>query len=145
MKGEKKLQKDLQYSIGSMFHGNSYIRVSHPDQYEQRGIPDLLGHIFGIHIEIELKVHPNRPSGSQVEQMRRVNESGGYACVILYWPKRKEYYLVEKDNISEFSYRKRESWVRLPHANIDGRVIINLTYLYCAMVQKLESRYANKS
>lgn len=143
---EKQLQKDLQYSLGCSFAGNHYIRVTHPDQYEESGKPDLIGHIFGVHVEIELKVDSNRPSASQKEQIRRVSESGGFACVIVHHRKDGEYYIVTPKNVEDFTYRgRKEKWTRIPHGKVmvlgKERVVLNLNGLYTIMTQRLKEIY----
>ena len=144
---EKRLQKDFQYSLGCAFPGTHYIRVTHPDVYEESGKPDMVGHIFGMHIEIELKVDGNYPSPNQREQLRRVNESGGFGCVLIHHRKDKKYYLIHGDNITNFSYRdrKKEKWVELTHSIVstpDGnRTVINLNNLHMIMLHRLTEKF----
>jgi penicillin-binding protein-related factor A (putative recombinase) len=139
---EKRLQRDLQFSIDNAFPGNHYIRVTHPDEYEQQGIPDLVGHICGLHFECELKVDSNRPSPSQLTQLRRVNESGGLGCIILHHRKDEKYYLIIPPYIQSFSYRERANWIVLPHGMFltptEGqRVHINLLTLRLLIFEKI--------
>ncbi len=147
MQNEKRLQKDLQYSLGCAFKGHHYIRVTHPDMYEESGKPDLIGHIYGMHVEIELKVSPNRPSDMQKEQIHRVSTTGGFACVIVWHKKDDIYYLVPPENVADFSYRDRKKlWWRLKHAEVSlpegKRRVINLSKLYIEMTSRLQERYS---
>lgn len=50
--------------------------------YTKRGIPDILACVNGYFLGLELKAPRGRPSEVQLWTIRRINRSGGYACVL---------------------------------------------------------------
>ncbi len=53
----------------------------HGGQYQQSGIPDLIGHIQGVFVGIELKIGNNRPTQLQSHMINTILDTGGYACI----------------------------------------------------------------
>jgi hypothetical protein len=110
---EKHLEEIFIGSVRRLYREHAYLRKTHPDKFEGKGKPDYVGHIYGVHVEIELKVEPNRPSKEQKSEIRQVTSSGGFAAVLI-WAK-GSFYIVYNEHVETFSYRDRTHWQLLPH------------------------------
>lgn len=83
MKGpETRLRLKIQKGLQSEYPG-SYWRKIHGNQFQNRGIPDLLGSVLGVFIALEIK----RPRGKgataiQKFEIHQIRKSYGYAWVV---------------------------------------------------------------
>jgi len=118
---EARLDSLVKRSIAAAYPGHAYIRKTHPDVYEESGKPDFVGHIMGIHIEIEDKVSANYISGKQKAQISHVNKTGGFAIAMIHDRKDDTYWMVMPDAVQSFSYKNREGWVKLSLIEYEGR------------------------
>lgn len=77
----------------------------------QNGMPDLVGHLYGFHIEVEDKKYPNRPTTEQYARLRRVNSSGGYGAMCVM--KGEQVWWVPDTYITSraFSWAETHFWV----------------------------------
>lgn len=101
-------------------YGDRYwLRKTHMDQYTGSGTGDFVGHIQGKHVEIEMKVKPNRPSPEQIKSLNNVRRTGGFAACVIYTPECS--YLVLPEQCNPFSYRDSARWLPLPHYSIPTR------------------------
>lgn len=48
----------------------------------KKGIPDILACVNGYFLGIEVKAPDNKPSELQLYNIRKIKESGGFACVV---------------------------------------------------------------
>ena len=111
-----------------------YIRDENGKQLAlQNGLPDLVGHIEGLHVEIEDKKFPNRPTAQQYARLRRVNATGGLAAMIVLDPKGEVWWVppIYIQNF-DFSWKDKPSWTKL--GTITG---INMMQL---LVESIERR-----
>jgi len=101
------------------------------------GRPDLVGHIYGLHVEIELKAG-EYPTDHQKREIRQVRQSGALAFMIVHKrtgdQKSRGYYIVMPEAVDMFSYRTRLGWIPLQlitYTGSDGKdkSILNLTIL----------------
>lgn len=60
--------------------------------YTRRGVPDILASVDGFFIGIEVKADNGRPSELQIDNIREIRASGGYAWIVYPsgWPELKE-------------------------------------------------------
>lgn len=60
--------------------------------FTRRGVPDILASVGGKFVAIEVKADNGRPSDLQLDNIREIRESGGFAWVVYPsgWPKLKE-------------------------------------------------------
>lgn len=119
---EARFQKLVNRSLRSAFMDHIHIRDTNPEMKVISGVsirgdmnkgqPDIVGHIFGLHVEFELKVSNNYPTEEQKIQIAKVNRTGGIACVLVHVRGQEDkYYMVL--NVDGFSYRTRDGWIEL--------------------------------
>ena len=144
---ERVLDKTLRSSLAQAY-GDQYLirKVSAESQFTQggkrigadKGAPDFAGHIWGLHVEIEDKVHPNRPHAEQIAQLDKVNRTGGIGVIVVYLPKEKTYWMIHGSTIKDFSYRDRTGWFPLPVLNTPGKTVyLDMTALTCLLQVKM--------
>jgi hypothetical protein len=140
---EARLQKLVNRSLQSQFKGRCHVRDTNPEMVRvgqqamrgatNKGRPDIVGHIYGLHIEIELKVSNNYPTSEQKLEIRRVNRTGAIAVVIVHVRSKDKYYLVLGPSVERFSYKSRDGWVLLPkftdHKDTEFLLLEPLNYL----------------
>lgn len=66
-------------------HGCWYVKYWGGGGYTRAGVPDLLVCCAGVFIAVELKSSRGRPSGLQIRELRRIQNTGGIA--VLLYPK----------------------------------------------------------
>lgn len=77
-------EKNFQNYVKSFLKDNNcYTIVTHGDGLSKRGIPDIITCYNGCFLGIELKANNGRPSALQLENLRQINNSGGYG-ILLY-------------------------------------------------------------
>jgi hypothetical protein len=142
-KREKDIEPVVQSSLRYHFPGKAFVYKTHPDGYEGKGKPDLIGSLLSIYVGIELKRSPGRPSGHQKEWLRNINDAGGLGVVILWHEADECFYLVPPGEISGFSYRKRlTKWQVLRHVAFKGRVLMDLRPLRAYLYTRLSQSFA---
>ena len=152
---EAELQKLVNRSIKTAFAGKCHIRDTNPELVradgpagqqqiagsKNKGRPDIVGHIYGLHIEIELKVSTRYPTQEQKREIKKVQETGGIACLIVHHRSENKYYLVLGNDIHNFSYKIREEWIELKKFKLpDGNEVLSmesLNYLIVGHVANL--------
>lgn len=82
----KDLEAVVLSSVKQEFSPIARLRKTHPDQYEGGGIPDLEGHILGMHVGIELKFGEDRLSPKQLSTLIFLQQSQGLAMLWRYVP-----------------------------------------------------------
>lgn len=60
--------------------------------YTKRGVPDILASVNGFFVGIEVKADNGRPSDLQLQNIKEIRNSGGFAWVVYPsgWPELKE-------------------------------------------------------
>lgn len=142
---ERRFQVIVNRSIRQTFSGHCHIRDTDPEMTvvggrssRNIGRPDIVGHVFGAHLEVELKVYPNRPTAEQKSEIRKVIETGGLAFVMLWHSRSDKYYMIPHWAVEDFSYRKREKWIELSSfKDAKGLVSLNLRPLAAMIVTHL--------
>ena len=118
---EADLVKLVRFSLGVAFGDCQLFRKFHADQFTESGVGDLVGHILGKYVELELKVSKNYFSGVQKANLARVQASGGAAFGLLHHRESKSYYLLPVAAVTEFSYHDVAKWLPLPVIDVPGR------------------------
>lgn len=145
---EKDLDRLLEYSMQMAFPGRFMIRHSQTDKTYKLGTgynvgePDYVGHLLGIYLCIENKVHPNGPTDQQLAWLRRVNQTGGLGLLLMQ-DKDGSFYMAMPPNDSwTFSWRYRTGWFPVPVVQFEGQrpyldlsVLLNLVRAHFARLQ----------
>ncbi|MAG68155.1 MAG: hypothetical protein CMK74_20155 [Pseudomonadales bacterium] len=116
----KRLEALIKRSLTRTYGDRHYIWKTHPDMFEGSGKPDLIGHIFGLLVGIEVKVSPDRPTPHQKQELCHINKTGGIGLIILFHKPSKKFYLVPPIHIENFSYKRRDHWVELERVGPPG-------------------------
>lgn len=141
---EAKLYKVVRRSLSS-FGANRYymIRVD-SNESGAAGFPDFMGHIFGLMVGIECKVHKNYVEEAQKRELGKINATGGLGVVLVWIPKDETYWLVLPEYINSFSYREQTGWQQLRSQKVNEgageKVVLDLTALYTLVIQRLMER-----
>lgn len=99
-----------------------------------KGRPDLVGHIYGLHVEIELKAG-EYPTDDQKREITLVRQTGALAFLIVHKRTGSEetrgYYIVMPEAVRMFSYKTRAGWIKLETIHYPGpdgkdKTVLNL-------------------
>ena len=76
-------------------HGCFYVKFF-ANNYTVRGIPDILTCVNGYFVGIEVKDTGGRPTDIQIQKIKKIRESGGFAWIVYPggWDELKEYLTV---------------------------------------------------
>ena len=143
---EARFQKLVIKSFKEQFHGKCHLRETDPEMAiatggrsaRNKGRPDIVGHVYGLHVEIELKMDGNYPSVDQKREIRLVTNTGGIAFAMVHDRKKGIYYAVM--DVDNFSYRHREGWIKLTHIQHKemGLILLEpINYLLLSKAQQL--------
>ena len=84
LKNESVFQRKLRASIGYSYFKQCRLKKNHGNEYSEKGVADLDGHIKGLYIAIECKMWKGRPSTEQVAFLRSVLNTGGLGIFAIY-------------------------------------------------------------
>jgi hypothetical protein len=135
---EKELQKLMERSIKLAFP-DAMVYVTHPDQYEGAGKPDLQCCIHGCWVGLELKVQPNRPSDAQMAHLRFEAKAGGLSGVVSRWGDGVVRFKMFTPAEDGFTYKQalRHQWIALPEVVIGKWTYLNLNAIKALIEIKL--------
>jgi penicillin-binding protein-related factor A (putative recombinase) len=136
---EKILQDLVAKSIRHTFPKNSYMRKTHPDVFEGKGKPDLVGHIIGVHVEIELK-SGSRLSPEQIVELRKVHNTGGLSFILIFNKTDTTYYLIPGNIADRFSLKDKTGWTILPVIKTsNGETLLDMRILTAFLITHVAS------
>jgi len=140
---ERDLSRMVMRSIKSTYRNRCHMRVTDPEMKQLQdgstirddrniGRPDLVGHIYGIHVEIELKAG-SYPSDDQKREITTTHSTGGLACLIVHKRTGKKsergYYFVPAAGVTRFSYRTMNGWLPMDVIEHNGKEFLDLSIL----------------
>ena len=91
---ERMSEKDFENKIKKWLDENGcYFIKFFANGYTKRGVPDILASVNGVFVGIEVKAENGTPTDIQIENIRRIRESGGFAWVVYPsgWDQLKKY------------------------------------------------------
>tara|TARA_Y100000310_G_scaffold339241_1_gene431337 strand:+ start:3093 stop:3560 length:468 start_codon:yes stop_codon:yes gene_type:complete len=108
---ESVFQRFLRKSLSYCYLNKSSFKKNHGNEYSERGVSDLDGHVNGYYTALELKMWGGRPSPVQLAYMRKIQRTGGIAFYVIYEYKGDHsFYWVNGG--SDFSYRLKSHWIK---------------------------------
>lgn len=123
---ERALDKMLEHSLKHAFPNKHMMRHSQTDKTHSTGRgynigePDYVGHIMGVYVAIENKVHPNSPTDEQLRWLKTINATGGLGFLLVQ-DRDGSYYLMLPPEAWEFSWRRKEGWLPIPCIQFPGQ------------------------
>lgn len=87
------------------------------------GVPDILGSINGRFVGIEVKMFGNVLSDPQIRQLRKIEKTGGCACLLIINENRSPTgycRIIVKDLISDVELRSVTKDKRIPFVTLKG-------------------------
>lgn len=93
---EAKVQKQIQDGLNKAYPGSFFFK-SHGGAYQQSGLPDLMGTIYGIFIGIEVKTPQKKTNVTKLQQhcIDQIKRAGGIAFVS--WSKEHALEILEEE------------------------------------------------
>ena len=119
MKPEKRLEQVFRASAALTYGSRHFFRKTHGDMFTGAGTPDFVGHIFGLHTELELKVYQGVFSQAQKNNIMEVSRTGGFTGGIFQYE--DLYYYLNPDQVNGFTLRDRRNWTPLPMNRVATR------------------------
>lgn len=109
---ESIFQRFLRKSLSYNYLERSKFKKNHGNEYTEKGVSDIDGHIGGKYVAIECKMWNGRPSTSQLAFSRGVMKTGGLSlfCIYHYYGGDHSFYWIPGDMV--FSYRTKMLWIR---------------------------------
>ena len=93
-------EKDFENKIKRWLsaHGCYHVKFF-ANGYTKRGVPDILASVNGFFVGIETKAENGSPTDIQIENVRQIRESGGFAWVVYPsgWDQLKKYLITILD------------------------------------------------
>lgn len=136
---ETKLSHLVQASLGILYGSKCFVWKFHATEYDPPGIPDLIGHIDGKFLGLELKANGSYPSAAQLATIRGLDRKGA-ACGIILSTKDGDYYFVPPyalEVAGGLSYRNKSGWVKLSLGNYPHPDGGSVPYLHLKPALKL--------
>lgn len=84
IKTESDFQRKLRASLGYTYFRRCRFKKNHGNEYSEKGVADLDGHIHGLYLAIECKMWGGRPTTEQVAFLRSVLNTGGMGFFAIY-------------------------------------------------------------
>jgi len=113
LKNETDLQRFIRKSLGYYFYNECKFKKCHGNQYTEKGVSDIDGHVRGMYVAIEAKMWNGRPSNAQISFTRGVMKTGALGLYLVYEFDKlnnHNFYWVPGD--MPFSYRTKMLWIR---------------------------------
>jgi len=136
---EARLQRIVNRSLKLAYPGQVKVRDTEPEHdhatgkqsAKNKGRPDIIGSIMGLHVEIELKVSPRHPTSEQMIEMRQACHAGALAMMIVHHTIEDTYWLINWNQYkNNFSWRHRTDWIRLQTYVDDKLTFISMNALH---------------
>ena len=77
---EKQFENEIKKYLESL--PNTYYFKYWAGPYSKSGIPDIIACVNGMFVAIEVKAENGHPSELQKRNIRLIQESNGYACIV---------------------------------------------------------------
>ena len=84
LKNEAAFQRHLRASLGYTFFQKCKFFKTHGNEYTEKGVSDLVGHIHGNFIAIECKMWKGRPTTEQLAFCRGMLKTGAMGIFAIY-------------------------------------------------------------
>ncbi len=112
LKNESEFQRFIRKSVGYAFPNKCRLKKNHGNQFSERGVSDLDGHVNGFYIAIECKMWNGRPTREQTTFLKNIHITGGIAlfAVYNYLDGIHTCYFVPAE--IPFSYRTKMFWLK---------------------------------
>lgn len=106
-------------SFGVCFGPGCFVWKHHSSEYDPAGIPDLVGHLFGVFVGLELKANGSYPTPAQLRVLLQLQKGDCLTGLIVthldhYWyvPSYVVAATARKGEV-KFSYRSQIGWRKL--------------------------------
>lgn len=115
LKNESEFQRWLRKSLSYFFldeDGNpqSKFKKNHGNEYSEKGVSDIDGHVLGYYVAIEAKMWNGRPSTVQQAFLRSVERTGGIGLFAIYRHSTSGHQVFWVPGSMPFSYRMKSVW-----------------------------------
>jgi hypothetical protein len=114
LKNESAFQRFLRKSISYCFLGNAATKKNHGNEYTERGVSDIDGHVHGSYVAIEAKMWGAYATTEQMAFLRRICRTGAIGLFVIYRyveaTQEHEFWWAPGDQ--PFSYRLKNTWFK---------------------------------
>lgn len=110
LKNESEFQRFIRKSISYNFLHKCHTKKNHGNEYTEKGVSDIDGHVNGYYVAIEAKMWRGRPSTEQVAFLRKVNNTGALGIFLVYEYTGDDHLFHWVPGDMPFSYRMKAIW-----------------------------------